>query len=407
MFLPEGRELNGKASQTMLRHFNGCPRSAYLYTYFKGVPQSVEMVRGSALHEICERCTRAAIENDAVSIPWELAKPIADEVIAEYPLAIEEHDYVREMAWRWAENTTFDPPNEVACETLFVWDVAGWQVRCKIDRAVLADEGVRCIINDYKSSRAAVTYEDISRLRPGTITRAAKAFQLILYACCVAFGVPVRESVEFGERVETPEMFGIAGQVQDFDLAFVYPGIRAGDGMLDRVVTLTRRELEDYRVSIVGILGRLGEAEREGDWPAVVSDSACSECPASVLCPIPEEIRDMRGTINTMAEAADVAEAEEIRKKRGAATQKELKAFAKRFGEIRYGLNKAMRFSSSTSVRIEDKDAMFDAVERAAEYGETFDRGLYMKEVTSNKFGPETLAADEINDEEEDAPWRK
>jgi hypothetical protein len=34
--LPDGRHLNGKVSQTMLKHFNSCPRSANLYALHKG-----------------------------------------------------------------------------------------------------------------------------------------------------------------------------------------------------------------------------------------------------------------------------------------------------------------------------------------------------------------------------------
>lgn len=391
VYLPEHRQLNGKASQTFLRHFNQCPRSAFLYAWFKGEAHTVEMVRGSALHTVGERMTLAMISAGEPTIPYELVKAIASEVLAEQHVPIEEHDYIREMSYRMGREWTIDPFNVVACETLFTWKVGGWEVRAKIDFAQLLEDGRRCEVVDYKSSRAAPPFDEISRKRKdGTL--AAKAFQLILYALVLAYGVPIRESVDVltGKRVEVPEPFPVASTAQEFLLEFAFPGIKIGDDdqerMLRRAVTLSKLELDVYRESFEGLLKRLDHSLAEGDWPAIVSDAACNECPASPLCPIPKELRDHRGEINTKAEAAEALTVLEIRKKENAAIRREVKNFAAHHGlEIRFA-DKVARFVTEESEEIIDREAMFAAMERAVMHGEDFVRTKFIRSKTSNKF---------------------
>jgi hypothetical protein len=153
----------------------------------------------------------------------------------------------------------------------------------------------------------------------------AKNFQLVLYALGLAYGVPVRvepcltcggrrSGIAAGRtsapvvrrprhRVEIHEPFPLAGRAQRFDLEFVYPGIEdKSTGLMARAaMTLTRLELHEYLESLRGAAGACAAAEESGDWPAVVSDAACGECPASSQCPIPAELRDHRGTINTVS----------------------------------------------------------------------------------------------------------
>lgn len=400
VFLPEGRELNGKASQTFLRHYNQCPRSAYLYAYYKGEASTPEMIRGSALHAAAERMTRAMIDADQPDIPWELVKAIAAETLLEYPVSIEEDDYLREMAYRLGKEWTIDPQAVIACETLFVWDVAGWQVRAKIDFAQLVDIGslIQCHCTDFKSARAAVPYDEISRKRKdGTL--AAKAFQLILYALVLAYGVPVREELHLGERVEVPEPFPLASTAQEFLLEYAYPGIKWGDDerMLRRGVTLHKRELEDYRQSIEAMLTRLSESEQTGKWPAIVSDAACGECPASALCPIPKELRDHRGEINTVRQASEALTVLERRRKEDSAIRREVKAFAKHHGvEIRFGADKVARFIVEESTEIVDRDGMWDAMQLAVTRGEPFQRSDWVREKTSVKFVDQKVSEDEL-----------
>jgi hypothetical protein len=280
--LPEGRRLNGKASQTLLRHMNTCPRSAFLYALNKGDASTPEMQRGSGLHAVIDRSTRAAIDQGEPFIPPEVVKAIVNEVLAdpEFAIPVEEHDYLRESAYRWAGEWTVDPTAVVAAETMFALQIGGYEVRCRIDFAELRERGAVVYVADYKSSRAAPAFEDVSRKRSdGTL--AAKNFQLVLYALVLAFGVPVRveECVYCHGRpsempptlrfnlgghcsgcddrgvVEVPEPFPVASRAQRFDLEFVFPGIEDRDGkMLRRPVTLTRLELEEYRASLEGLL---------------------------------------------------------------------------------------------------------------------------------------------------------
>ena len=428
VFLRDDRRLNGRVSQTFLRHYNGCPRSAFLYAQFKGEASTPAMERGKGLHAICERATRAALEQDEPVIPPEVVKAIADEVLAdpEFAIPVEEHDAIREMSYRWASETAFDPGAVVALESLFVLDLAGFQVRCKIDYAQLLEDGAAVYVADYKSSKAAPTLEDVSRKRPDD-TRAAKNFQLILYALVLAYGVPVRVEEEpcglcgdtgFAEdvgvpvvggctvcdgrrviRYEVPEPFPVASRAQRFDLEFVYPAIEDREGkMLRRGCDLSRRELDEYRASFEGLLARVAHSEESGDWPAVVSDMACNECPASTCCPIPSELRDHRGAINTVEQCAEVAELQDRIAAESTAIRREIKAFCKAHGiDLRYG-GKVWEFVPVERVKV-DRDALIAAARRAAEYGDPFDPADYTKVSIGTDFKSRDLTADEMAEE--------
>jgi hypothetical protein len=327
------------------------------------------------------------VEQGETMIPPELLKAIVGEVLAEYPVPLEEHDYIREMAYRLAGELTVDPAQVIACETLIVLDLAGWQVRCKVDFAEL--RGLVCHVEDYKTARGAPGFEEVSRKRKdGTL--AAKNFQLILYALALAYGRPVRvmrgDSPE-GIREEVLGPMPLAGHVEQFDLEFVYPGIVFDEKILRRPVSLTRLELGEYRESMVALLERLSRAEQEGDWPAVVSDDACRECPASILCPIPVELRDYRGKINTLEEASETAEVLDRRAAIDGALRKELKAFAKALGvSIPFGVDKEWCFEVKPVEEVKDKPGMWEAIEAAVEYGREFVRSDHVIRRTATNF---------------------
>ena len=335
-------------SMTMLRHFNACPRSGKMYEDGKraGI-QNIPMVRGSALHTIMERCTQAMLETGEVSIPGDLAKGIVDEVLAEYHVPIEEHDYLRECAYRWAGEWEIRTPNTYA-ERLFVLDIDGWQVRCKIDFLEVND-GI-AYIADYKSGRGALAAEDVGRKRSdGTI--AGKNFQLVLYALAVMFGTVDGEPLAKG--------------CQEVIAEFVYPGIEDRQGlMLRRPCSFTRVELLEYRESLIAILKRLTRCMETDDWPALVSEQGCSECPSPQQCPIPVERRDYAGTINTVGQAATALERRFVQKKLDAALTREIKAFAKanELDGIQFGNGMEIAFVYSETERF-DKDGYIAAME--------------------------------------------
>jgi hypothetical protein len=398
VFLPADRDLNGRASQTFLRHYAACPRSGYLYQLHRGETRTREMERGKALHAVLERAVRTALEHDEPAIPPELVKVIADEVLADpaYAVPFEEHDRVREMAYRWASEAGIDPGAVVAVETLFALDIAGVEVRCRVDFAELVERGEVVKVQDYKSSMAAAPFDEVARKRPdGTL--AARSFQLVLYALALAFGVPVREEGEGDERVETREPFPIAGRARHFDLEYVYPALEGRDGrMIRRPMSLTRLELDEYRVSLEGIVRRALISQSSGDWPAVVSDQACAECPASAECPIPAEVRDWRGLIDSPERAADALERRAVVKAEQAAISRELRAYVAANGPVHFGNGMVAEIGQRSSERIADKDALFAALERSVRYGEPFDRGQFVKAVDSFSLVERRVSVDEV-----------
>jgi CRISPR/Cas system-associated exonuclease Cas4 (RecB family) len=185
--LPADRRLNGKASQTFLRHFNGCPRSGYLYALHKGEAQTADMIRGSAIHEILARATQLAVDEGEPMIPGELVKVEVDKVFAEMPVPVEQHDYVRECVWRWASETAFDPPAVIAVERLIVMQLEGFEVRMKVDYADLLEDGAAVHVVDYKSSRSMPQQEEVARKSSGG--RVADGEELPAGAVCARVGV--------------------------------------------------------------------------------------------------------------------------------------------------------------------------------------------------------------------------
>jgi hypothetical protein len=284
-----------------------------------------------------------------------------------------------------------------------------YEVRARIDFAEVLEHGAVCAVRDYKSSYAAPPYDEVARKRrDGSL--AAKSFQLVLYALCLAYGVPVREEecegcggcgmvawpvLEGGQavppsvraeidletidseagfcedcngrgRIEVREPFPVASRAQRFDLEFVYPALENQDGkMIRRPVTLTRLELEQYRASLEGVVARLAHADATGDWPAVVSDEACHQCPSSPECPIPAELRDHRGEINTPGECADALEVRARVAAEQRAIGKEIRAFVKANGPVRFGREMVAEIGFTQSERIKDKDGFMQAVDRA------------------------------------------
>jgi hypothetical protein len=405
-------------------------RSGYLYALYKGEAQTVEMVRGSALHAVCERATKLAVDQGEAYIPGDLAKVVLDEVLAEYHVPIEQHDFLRECVWRWASEMAFSPADVIAVETLLVMQLEGFEVRMKVDYAELLEQGAAVHVIDFKSSRSMPQQEEVARRRPADGSLMAKNFQLVLYALGLAYGVPVRvepcpscdgtgrfyhaeldtpqdpdcAACDGKGSVEVHEPFPLAGRAQRMDLEFVYPGIEdKSTGLMQRrPMSLTRLELEEYLLSLTALLKRVRAAEESGDWPAVVSDAACSECPAPSMCPIPAELRDHRGTINSHEQAAEALEVLDRRKAVDAAIRREVKAFAKHNGSVRWGADRVSEFVSTFAEEIKDREGMFASVERAVDFGEPFDRSVWVREKHGTSFRDRTLSADELAEEGRD-----
>jgi hypothetical protein len=149
-------------------------------------------------------------------------------------------------------------------------------------------------------------------------------------------------------------------------------------------------------------LNRIAHAQTDGQWPAVTG-SHCNECPAQMLCPIPEELRDYAGTINTVEQAAEALEVHQRTQAIQEARMKEIKAFVKGQPgkQVRFGRDQVAEFAYTESDKISDKDGMFDAVERAVRYGQPFERSRYVKTSGSTRFGIRTVKPEELEDDPE------
>lgn len=385
VFLDE--PLGERISMTMLKHFNNCPRAGFLYAKHRrdGV-QTVPMVRGSALHAVIERSIRAALDAGERQIPGEIVKAIVAEVLEEYAVPIEEHDYIRESAHRWAaEWQLFEDEKTVGLETLFVLEVAGWAVRCKVDYATVKTDDTKHVhIEDQKSGRGIPAYDEVSRKRrDGSI--AAKNLQLILYMVAVVFGRPVElvaceDCQGGGQQAELDalvrceacngrgqvEIVGeqVARGCEEASADFVFPGVEDKSGlMMRRPVTLTRLEMLEYLESLESIVKRVAAAEKTGDWPAVVG-AGCAECPCGLECPIPVELRDHAGTINTEDEAREAFAVRAVRTKQERALGRELRAFVKQLpgSRLTYGKDQVAEFAARESVEVKDKPGMYEAI---------------------------------------------
>lgn len=377
------KPLDRRVSQTFLRHMSHCPRSAYLYHEHKGEAQTDAMARGTAFHVLAERVVKLAIENGEPMVPPELVRDVLTEVLAEYPVPFEEHDFLREMSWRWSSEWTIDPKQVIAAETLFVLKVGGWEVRAKVDFAEL--RGQTLYVADYKSGRGAFSYDDIARKRSdGTFL--PRTFQLVLYALAVKYGRPVEvtegecdscggngiaDNTDLpkapceqckgrGVYREERELEAVGTRAQDVIAEFVYPAIENAEGqMLRRTMGLTSMELAESLESLKALVDRLARSERTGDWPAIVSTAACNECPSPSECPIPVELRDHAGEIRTVEQAAEALERLECRREEDAKMRREVKALAKELDvEIRFGADKVARFVYSKVEKLDKKKVL-------------------------------------------------
>lgn len=371
MSLPETSKLHqGRMSQTFARLFNQCPHAGFLYETHGG-GRSAQMDRGTALHWIIQRC----IEHGEPRVPWEVAKAHIAEAERLFHVPFEERDFLSMMVYRWAEE--FEVPDGwrvAACERLFEID-AGFVVRCKVDLALVSEDGKCLRVPDWKSSRAMMSQKEIGEKRTdGGL--AAKAFQLILYALALKYGVPIDilECPDCRGRGERPRHTGemadcttcrghgevearadgpLCPHVTHADVAFVFPAIedKFTGGLGRREASVTALEFDEYLDALRGLVGRVeaAVAADEGDpavvWPARPG-SVCSECPAPMCCPIPPQLRAYRdvngvlalaGTILTPAQASARAALVDRAKTVVKALEQELKVWSKQNDGVAVG----------------------------------------------------------------------
>lgn len=340
-------------SQTIVRHFDRCNRSAYLYRKHRGGVPSHDLERGTAFHTFAERALNLMVENDEPKIPPDVAKDLMMEVLRESNVPVSEWDRLRIASYHFAEGYAIDPARVVGIERKFVIPVGDREVSCKLDFCALSEDGSEAWVEDFKTTyRLAAMDELATKLPDGR--HAAKAAQLLIYVLALAYGFPVRdvpcptcegkqtylvpsgsdlpdvraagpgEVIEVNGdpggvvpvrchtcdgrgTIEEREPYRIGERVQVFNCAELYPSYLFDDGIGRRDVTVTRAELPDHMDWLESVVARMDEAFESWKFPAVPG-SHCSECPAARECPLPVHLRDHRGEIDSPEKAAEAAE---------------------------------------------------------------------------------------------------
>jgi hypothetical protein len=293
--LPENErpEIPSRLSQTFLRHFANCRRSAAFYLLFGGGPGSHEMDRGTAAHMIAERMGKHALEYGEPTVPHEVVREIVNEVIAEPELTIapSQEDFLHTIAYHLAEALTFDPETIVGLERKVVLELGGWRIVGKIDLAWV--QGERAGVNDYKTS---MNLPDNSAWGPGETDDGKKRirrllFQTLLYALLLKYGRPVVPCEACGGRGggeeqgtcdvcegegEIIEDTPLAPRAQLFDLAEVYPAYMWEDEngakkLAARETTIKLEELENHRRWLEALIGKVDHAFATGEWPGTTA----------------------------------------------------------------------------------------------------------------------------------------
>jgi hypothetical protein len=364
-------DLPARLSQTLLRHFDRCARSGYLYMKHGGGVPSPAMARGTAFHLFAERATRLLVEESEPRLPYDVGRGLMVEVFGEVDVPVAEHDRLRQMAYHWCEGFAIDPDKVVAVEQKMVLDIGGWTVSGKVDYAELAD-GL-CAVRDYKTTFNLPAVGDVA-VDVGDGRLAPRAFQLVLYVLLLAFGRPVRDGGEV-------DPFPLAGAAEAFDASEVYPAYLHDDGLPMRGGVVVKAELADHLASVEALVARFARAA--GAWEFSAMDGPhCVECPARRECPLPEHLRDFRGRINTPDELSEAARLHFKRKDELAADWREIRATAGVLAPVPLGDGFELAFVSEEK-RTVDRDGMAAAAVEAAAYGTPFDPDDFVKVTTS------------------------
>jgi hypothetical protein len=370
------RPLENRASQTMLRHYAHCPRSAFLYEKHRKDPHTtLEMQRGLAVHLIFERAVNLMLEQNEPKIPPDLVKVLVDEVLEEVPVPFPEHDFIRESAYRWAQEWEIYPPGVICNEQALSFEVEGWEVRCRIDYADVREQGKVLYIADYKSGRGALKYDSVARVRPDG-SMMAKNFQLVLYALALTHS-------DFWKPYTQPERY---------ELEFIYPGIESEGLMLRRTMTLTRPELDAYYESLKTMLRRLRYSETNGYWPAVESEEACGKCPAPRECPILWSRRIVTGQMESEHDVREFAHNKYLWGREMRRQQANARKWIKENGPVRYG-NRVLEIGSEEK-RTVDREGLAAALER----GERVSMQDFVKVTHSSPTVDRDLTVDELEE---------
>jgi RecB family exonuclease len=371
-------------SQTFLGHVDNCPRAGYLYQKYRGGPTGHPLDRGTAAHEVFARLAKLLVDNDEPTLPPDLAKAVANEVILErsdliYPWA--DKDDVRIMAFHWAEGAYFPPKNIAGIEQSLELELAGGvKVRGKVDLVLVYPETAHAQIVDYKTAFAVPSQRAFAR-----------SFQTRMYALLLAEG----------KVTGTPT--GIGAGIKTFDLMEIYPRYLRSDGLLTRAVTLERSDLTDFKLDVEAVIARARRGFEEGLWPAVTS-SHCARCPARRECPIPEELFPLS---DLMPDDPPAAAARRYHLSEQAKfQQKALREYAAVHGPIYYGPTEPGKPGRvygpvvRESERVKDKEALKHAIEEALAGRAEFNMEDHFRVQVDTRFEDRKYEPDDFNEED-------
>lgn len=425
-----------RLSQTLLRHYKRCPRSAYLYVKHGGGVKSHEMDRGTLAHAALERLVLELIVNgeegivagdapedkrhEALSM-WTGA--LVDEIRRErHDLVIppEQADVARVSVFHAAIGLDVNPEHVLAVERKFVLELpSGWEVSVKAD-LVSSPAAGQARVDDYKTSIYMPGDGDWDY------------FQVKVGAVALLYGNPT-ERVQCptcdGTGEGTPDICSMCGGRGDIEIRGerilagiekvtgreLYPrkNLRK-DGLLHRNEReWTRLELDEFLADLDALGSQILERLESWVWPAR-KGSWCSECPAESECPLPARLRGFEGVIRDRAHADELWEWSLAWLERAGEVQKIVKAWAKAHGdddapvEVIVGdevwtWKTTEGLSIAKAGRSTDWDGLLAALERAAELGEPFDQDRWIKRTRRTEFKKSKRDVEVVQRERADA----
>lgn len=377
-------------SQTFLKHWDRCHRSAHLYLKHRGGPGSHPLNRGSIFHEVARRLVlEHVIKRGEREIPPDVGKVELTRVFAEHPeltVPADERDYLRMLVYHFCLGSYFDPARVLGVEQMLTLKLGRWTVRGKLD--LIYDHGSGMIeITDYKTQRNMPTSEEWATgghdPRTG-LPRFGGDFQTQVYGVLCAFGVD-EHGMTIGEQVNRWRL------VQRFPSTLWEEGIGYREADVDRV------QLADFRDDVLAQLEALEHAIATGKWQPTPG-THCGECPAEYECPLPRHLRpDSQGaSIDTLEEAERLAAFRRFSSRRQANLTRALRKAAERNGweRIYSGADTALVFIPEHRESLKPKSLpnLRADVEAAARYGHgleddgSFDLSKYTKTSQSTRF---------------------
>jgi PD-(D/E)XK nuclease superfamily len=357
-------------SQSLLAKHDKCPRSAYLSRKYETA--SIPMDRGSAFHAVAERATQMMIDEGEPTMPGEIAKELADAVMAEHPewvLPTAEQDAVRLMAWNWAEGTVLDLEAIIGVEVPLEMQLGGFTLTSRID--LIEVVGSTLHLYDYKTSLNIRKREEVQR-----------GFQGQFYALEAVEGVRRDSGLGFGAGINDVWFWEVYPRYRDMDSGMLI----AKDG------SWTRAEIHDFKVSLLRNVERFEESLETGGWPAR-DGSHCSECPAASECPIPEHLRAVE-EIATAEQAADLFSLKLAHEREGRRMQASLRGWVNDNGPIFVG-DYVFDAKASESREVVDWTRLETALYQSMELGVPFNRDEHIRVKRSTKFAKRRLTEEE------------